>query len=261
MTPKLLALDLDGTLLRADQTVEPRDVAAIAELQRAGVRVTIVTGRLHSGSLGAARACAIEGPIACIEGSHLVDVESGESLAHHAISSASVAALRQAFSGLAQFVFDKDGIHHEHLGAPFAHYVRTWSPNLRVVEEAQAWDTSPLAAVAIGDRAQIEAALAAVRGEPIFSVGFAISQCPGKHAMLVRAAGPSKGTALAELCRGAGCTLAEAVAIGDWVNDVPMFQVAGRSFAMPSAPEHVRAHATDPLASGGVAEAIRRAWG
>jgi hydroxymethylpyrimidine pyrophosphatase-like HAD family hydrolase len=82
----------------------------------------------------------------------------------------------------------------------------------------------------------------------------------------VRAAGPTKGTALAELCKTAGCTLADAVAIGDWVNDIPMFEVAGRSFAMGSAPEHVRAKATDVLArpagaGGGIAEAIARAFG
>ena len=260
---KLLALDLDGTLLRADHTVDPRDVAAIAELQRAGVTVTILTGRLHSGALGAARACAIEGTIGCVEGSHLVDVHSAETRAHHAIAPDEATRLRRAFAaaGLATFVFDKDGIHHEHAGAPFAHYVSTWSPNLRVVEEARAWDTQPLAAVAIGDREAVAAALAAVRGERIFAVSFAVGMCPGQHAVLVRAAGPTKGTALAELCRGAGCTLAEAVVVGDWVNDVPMFEVAGRSFAMPGAPPHVSEHATDPLDAGGIAEAIRRAWG
>src|SRR5580698_11376 len=70
---RLLALDLDGTLLRSDGRVDDRDRDAIAELQRAGVAVTIVTGRLYSGSLAAARACAIAGTIACVEGSHLVD--------------------------------------------------------------------------------------------------------------------------------------------------------------------------------------------
>ena len=74
MQYRLLALDLDGTLLRADQRVDERDIAAISELQAAGVTVTIVTGRLHSGATGAARACAIEGAIACMEGSHLVEI-------------------------------------------------------------------------------------------------------------------------------------------------------------------------------------------
>lgn len=270
MAYRLLALDLDGTLLRSDHSVDPRDIAAIRELQGAGVTVTIVTGRLQSGATGAARACAIEGTIACVEGSHLVELATNTTLAHHALDAELTAVLRDAVGrhGLAGFVFDAAGIHHDHAGAPYADYVKTWSPNLRVVEEDLAWQTLPLASVAIGDAGAVAAAHAALRAhaDRLFSVSFPVSMCPGKHAVLVRAAGPSKGTALAELCRGAGCTLAEAVAVGDWVNDIPMFEVAGRSFAMGSSPDHVRAAATDTLetaagAGGGIAEAIRRAWG
>jgi Cof subfamily protein (haloacid dehalogenase superfamily) len=270
MPYRLLALDLDGTLLRADHGVDPRDVDAIAELQAAGVVVTIVTGRLWSGATDAARACGIEGAIACVEGSHLVELASGTTLAHHPMADDLTAALRDVIGAhqLAPFVFDTAGIHHDHAGAPYAGYVRTWSPNLRVAEDALIWPAIPLATVAIGEPAAVAAAHAALRerADRLFSVSFSVSACPGKHAVLVRAAGPSKGTALAELCRAAGVELAEAVAIGDWLNDVPMFEVAGRSFAMGSAPDAVRAKATDVLATtagagGGIAEAIRRAWG
>jgi len=270
MTYRLLALDLDGTLLRRDQCVDGRDIAAIAELQAAGVTVTIVTGRLHSGSIGAARACAIEGAIACCEGSHLVELASGKTLVHHGMSDEVAALVRAAFTGhgLTSFVFDADGIHHEHDGAPYASYVRTWSPNLRVVEQDTVWQTTPLAAVAVGDAAAVAAAYAVLQrhASQLFSVSFAVAAVPGKHALMVRVAGPTKGTALAELCERAGCTLAEAVAVGDWVNDIPMFEVAGRSFVMGSAPEIVCAKATDVLvrtagSGGGIAEAIRRSWG
>lgn len=270
---RLLALDLDGTLLRADGRVDDRDKAAIAELQRAGVTVTIVTGRLWSGSLEAARACAIDGAIACVEGSHLVEVESKRTLAHHAMDADVTALLRGAFGaqGLSTFVFEADGIHHDERGEPYANYVRTWSPNMKLVEEAldaRVWASGPLAAVAIGSADAVAAAHAELKAHAarVFSVSFAVSACPGMHAVLVRTAGPNKGTALAELCRAAGCTLADAVAIGDWVNDVPMFEVAGRSFCMGSAPDAVRAKASEVLArpagaGGGIAEAVRRAWG
>jgi hypothetical protein len=278
VAPRLLALDLDGTLLRADQRVDDRDVAAIRELQATGVTVTIVTGRMHSGSLGAARACAIEGAIGCVEGSHLIDVGTGRTLAHHAMPPDVTQLLREQFRahGLASFVFDADHIHHDAGGAAYAGYVSTWSPNLRIVEEALdegTWATEPLASVAIGDAASVAAVAAALgpHAARVFSVSFAISRSMSpalrdKHAVLVRAAGPTKGTALAELCKVAGCGLADAVAVGDWVNDVPMFRVAGRSFAMAGAPPQVRAEATDVLeaeagAGGGIAEAIRRAWG
>jgi Cof subfamily protein (haloacid dehalogenase superfamily) len=270
MRYRLLALDLDGTLLRRDQRVDDRDIAAISELQAAGVTVTIVTGRLHSGATGAARQCRIEGAIACVEGSHLVELASGTTLVHHGMSDEVASTVRAAFTdhGLTSFVFDATGIHHDHAGAPFAHYISTWSPNLRVVEEDIVWQTVPLAAVAVGDELAITAAHQALcaHARDIFSVSFDIYTCPGKHALMVRAAGPTKGTALAELCRRADCSLAEAVAVGDWVNDVPMFEVAGRSFVMGTAPDFVRAKATDALdhtaiTGGGIAEAIRRSWG
>ena len=270
MRYRLLALDLDGTLLRADHRVDDDDVAAISELQAAGVTVTIVTGRLQSGAVDAARACAIDGAIACCEGSHLVDLATNRTLAHHPMGAEVITTLRSAFTthGLASFVFDAAGIHHDHAGAPFAHYISTWSPNLRVVEQHLAWETMPIAAVAIGDQDAVASAFATLRAhaDALFSVSFAVSQCPGKYAVLARAAGPTKGTALTELCARVGCSLSEAVAVGDWVNDVPMFEVAGRSFAMGNAPDAVRLKATDSLTraagtGGGIAEAIRRAWG
>lgn len=269
MAYRLLALDLDGTLLRDDQRVDDADIAAIRALQAAGVTVTIVTGRLHSGALGAAHACAITGAIACMEGSHLIEVASSRTLAHHHMEEDLAGVVRRTFDehGLTSFVFDAGGIHHDHAGARYARYVATWSPNLRVVEQDVAWQTSPLAAVAVGDAAAVAAAHAVLRTHAarLFSVGFEVRAVPGKHALLVRLAGPSKGTALAELCQRAGCTVADAVAVGDWLNDVPMFEVAGRSFAMGSSPDPVRAAATDLLrrtagSGGGIAEAISRAW-
>lgn len=267
---RLLALDLDGTLLRRDGVVDDRDIAAIAELQAAGVIVTIVTGRLHSGATFAARACRIDGAIGCVDGSHLVELTSGRTLVHHGMAGDLAAGVRDAMArhDLTAFVFDAVGIHHEHAGAPYAPYISTWSPNLRIVEQDVAWQTDPLAAVAIGEADSVAAAHAALRAHAaqLYAVHFEIWAHPGKRALMVRAAGATKGTALAELCRRAGISLAEAVAVGDWINDVPMFEVAGRSFAMGTAPDDVRAKATDVLSAtafdgGGIAEAIRQSWG
>jgi HAD superfamily hydrolase (TIGR01484 family) len=91
MTYRLLALDLDGTLLRRDHSMDERDVAAIRELQAAGVTVTIVTGRLCSRAACAARACSIEGAIARVEGSHLVEMATGTTLIHHGMDASAAA--------------------------------------------------------------------------------------------------------------------------------------------------------------------------
>src|SRR4051812_3025678 len=141
MRYRLLALDLDGTLLRRDGRVDPRDIAAIAELQAAGITVTIVTGRLHTGATAAARVCAIEGTIACMEGSHLVDVASGVTVAHHPMADDLAAMLRETAVAhdLTPFVFEAGAIHHDRAGAAYASYVRTWSPDLRLADDDLIW--------------------------------------------------------------------------------------------------------------------------
>ena len=49
MTVKVLAFDLDGTLLRKDQTVDPRTADAIHRAIDAGMHVVLATGRDRAG--------------------------------------------------------------------------------------------------------------------------------------------------------------------------------------------------------------------
>lgn len=276
VTYKLLAVDLDGTLLRHDGTIHPADRKAIASLQAAGVPVTIVTGRLYSGTRDVARAAGVRGPIGCVDGSHIVDTQAGASLVHETLAGDHAEVLREivATHETATFLFTRDTIVHDGAGAPFAPYVRTWSQNVEVVDRVHAhprWrhEEGITALVAVG----AEVAIAAARDElrdrlagVAHVVSFPVGRYERTFAMVVRAAGPTKGTAIAFLAAHHGCTPDEVVAVGDWLNDVPMFEVAGRSFVMAQAPEHVKAAATDRLEAhgstgGGVAEAIARAWG
>lgn len=238
--------------------------------------VTIVTGRLYSGSREAARTARLLGPIACVDGSHIVHTDGDRELFHRSIAGAHAATLRSVLGKhrTASFLFAHDAIVHDGLGAPFAGYVRTWSPNIAVVEEVGAhpyWDHERglLAVVAVGQEEPIEEAAAELRSllaGAAMVVSFSVSRFTGIAALIVRAHGPTKGTAVAWLAEHHGCTPAEVVAVGDWLNDVPMFETAGRSFVMAQAPEAVKRAATDQLEAsvetgGGVAEAIAIAWG
>jgi hydroxymethylpyrimidine pyrophosphatase-like HAD family hydrolase len=274
---KLLAVDIDGTLLRRDGTIHPDDIAAIARLQARGVPVTLITGRLYSGSSAVARSIPLVGPIACVDGSHIVDLGDNNALFYRSISGEAAALLRDTLARheAASFLFAQDSIVHDALGEPFAGYVRTWSPKVDVVERVTAhpfWEheLGLMAVVAVGAEAHITAARDELRvalGRTAVVISFPVSRgAGGVFAMLVRAAGPTKGTAVRWLAEHYGCDVEEVVAVGDWLNDVPMFQVAGRSFAMKQAPPEVKEAATDELEAhgedgGGVAEAIDRAFG
>lgn len=276
MRAKLLAIDLDGTLLGRDGIPHEADRAALARLFDAGIPATIITGRLYSGTRHVARAVGIEGPIACVDGSHIVDTRSEGSLFSRAIRGDDAVSLRDivASHDAASFLFAQDIIVHDDRGAPFVQYVRTWSPVVAEVERVADhphWEHEEgvHAVVSVGPTAQILACAASLRetlAHAAIVIDFPVARLVGAHALVARASGATKGTAVEWLARHHGCAPSEVVAVGDWINDVPMFRVAGRSFVMGQAPDAVKDAATDRLAEtvftgGGVAAAIRTIWG
>lgn len=276
MTYKLLALDLDGTLLKHDGSLHPRDSWALKRLQQAGIQITIATGRLYSGSKQAAHAAQIEGPIACVDGSHIVNTSNDNELLHVSLAGNHAETLRRIVDKhtMASFVFAHDSIVHDDAGSPFSAYVKTWSPKVTLVNrvtEHPYWEHERglLALVTIGPKNTVRSAAEQLEeelAEEAFIIQFAIHRNSDTHAMVVRKAGTTKGTAIEWLATHHGCSTQEVVAIGDWLNDIPMFQTAGRSFVMASAPIVVKQAATDTLNAhgpeeAGVAEAIEKAWG
>ncbi len=276
MESKLLAVDLDGTLVQRDGAVHDADARAIERLRDSGIPVSIVTGRLYSGSIETARHVGIRGPIACVDGSHIVDTVTEAEHVHRTIAGDDAERLRQVIERhhAASFLFAQDAIVHDGRGEPFLQYVRTWSRRVSLVPKVTQhphWghERGVLAVVAVGADNDIRDAVEELHeslGNAAHVVSFPVARYPGVSAFVARAKGPTKGTAIAWLAEHYGITPAEVVVVGDWLNDVPMFQVAGRSFVMGQAPEDVKGHATDrltadTLSGGGIAEAIAAVWG
>lgn len=277
MSYRLIAIDLDGTLLQRDGTILARDLDAVARVRKAGVAVTLCTGRLYSGSRHVAEQLGLEGPMGCVDGSQLMlHSATGCSSMHvtgiqgaHALKLREVLGRRQS----ARFFVAGDRIIHDAAGAQFAPFVTTWTRDLELSDDLHRhplWEepAGVLAAIVVGPLADVEATAAELRAElgPPANVNtWALHRFEGLGGMMVRAAGRTKGTAMAAIGDTLGIGVKEMVAVGDWHNDVPMFQVVGRSFAMKTAPDEVKAAATDQvgceLTEGGVAEAIERAFG
>jgi len=273
--PRLLAVDLDGTLLSRTGVAHDVDVQALRAARAAGVTVTIVTGRLYAGTRAAAEMVGLDGPLGCADGAHLVHAGTGETLAHTSFRGADAARLREGLSRrpLTTFLFARDTIVHDDAGQDFLQYMRTWSPKVERAErvlEHGAWEHEHgvTGVVAVAEEAHIGAAVEAIRGDLAHVaqvISFPLGHT-GLWGLLTRAQGVDKGTALAFLAEAAGVTLAQTVAVGDWLNDAPMFRVAGRSFCMGQAPGEVKALATDVLAEtaeagGGIARVVREVFG
>jgi Cof subfamily protein (haloacid dehalogenase superfamily) len=278
LSSRLLAVDLDGTLLDRQGRPHERDVRAIARAMAHGLRVTIITGRLYSGTRAVAEHLGLRGAIACADGSHLVQASDHSTLLHIGVRGNAAVLLRDAFAraGVATFVFARDAIGHDAAGVPYVDYVATWSSDVRIAPDVFAhelWgaDDGVTAVVAVGDKAQIESVVDDLaRYLPLAVRVAAFPMRRGAHAgswaMIVRASGSTKGTAMRWIAEHEGIAIGDTVCVGDWINDVPMFEAAGRSFAMGHAPDELKSKATDLMdhtaeEGGGVAAAIERAFG
>jgi len=256
--------------------VHPRDAEAIAALIQRGVPVTLCTGRMYSGTRELCEMLSILGPVACIDGSHIVDASNHLELHSTPLPELGVCALFEALAKFrpAAFAFSGDRLFHDERGDQYLDYLSTWSEQTQRVEKLadiaswQAPDASMAALVALGTPAQVRGieAVAAEHGEHLQTVTFEVGRpgYAGTWGLVVRAAGVDKGTAIDWVARHHGVTAAEVVAVGDWLNDIPMLKRAGRSFAMAQAPVEVKAAATDilkasALTGGGLAEAALRA--
>jgi Cof subfamily protein (haloacid dehalogenase superfamily) len=266
----LLAIDMDGTLLRDDKTIAAEDAAAIRGAPSHGITVTLATGRLTTGTLPTARELGLSTPLVCADGGLLIDPRTGTPIVRRAIpfdrANAAIEAL--VSHGLIPFVFLADAIHCEEAGERHRAVVDTWSHNLvvhRSLATAPEWQQPDAVSltVGIGPRTSVEQAaehLRVAHGDALDTVHFAMG---GMTLWAVRSLprGCDKGEMLARLASRMSVPNERVAAIGDWFNDIGMFRFAGRSFAMGQAPALVRKAASDVVRStsatgGGVAEAI-----
>jgi len=150
------------------------------------------------------------------------------------------------------------------------HLRRLWLTDFRSYREADVtFDAGLTAVVGLGPEAAITSAVDDIQRDckrRAQVAAFPVKRVPGNWGLIARASGGTKGTALEWLAEHHGCSLAETVCVGDWLNDVPMFNVSGRAFAMGQAPEAVKQVATDVCAEtseegGGIARAVRECFG
>jgi len=271
----MLVLDLDGTTLDARGELLPIDIAAARALSDHGVKVTIATGRLFTGTQWVARTFGVQGGVAVMNGNEILDADTAQVAHGRYVGARERGIAREIFGEEAlgsAFLF---GSRRIHLGRRDSHhetYLTTWTPDLQFHDDvltATEWlDSADVVAFgAAGEPDVVARARERIHGETggaLQSVVF--RTLSGETFLKFRHHGDDKGTALEKLAAERGTVPERAVAVGDWLNDLPMLKRAGRSYAMGGTDERVIAAAGETLetkraAGGAVAEVAERVWG
>ena len=108
---KLIALDIDGTLITSDHILTNRTVKALEAVKEAGIKITIATGRHYRSALRIARKIGINAPLICSDGAIIRDIYSGETIFNLLPREVAIDILKMAsdYENYRIQVFTKDG--------------------------------------------------------------------------------------------------------------------------------------------------------
>ena len=263
---RLIALDIDGTLLNSRKEVAPDTLRAVRRAAEAGIAVVFCTGRAVS-ELEEFYPLLPEIRYAVFaSGSGLYDIQKREAFSLRGIprtQAEEIMALAAAKDMMPQIVLadrdviqssHMDNLDHYHMGIyrPLYQRAMTLTPDIFAFFRAcrdeilkiNMYHADP--AERIRTRAQLEH----LRMEKVYSEVSSL-ECS--------ALGVNKGTGLLRLCDALGIDRAASAAVGDAENDIPMLQTAGLGIAMGNGADPVKNAAdrvTADMDHGGCAEAI-----
>ncbi|AEE46905.1 HAD family hydrolase [Cellulomonas fimi] len=263
--PRLVATDLDGTLLRPDGTVSARTAAALAAAEDAGLAVVFVTARPHRWLADLQPHVAGHGVALCANGASVVDVGTLQVLEQHGMPADVVADLaariraRWGADHVHLAAEGADGFAHEHRFLS-EHAVPAGSRAAARIEDVLSGPTLKLLVRTSGDPrdgAAFVDALVDVVGD------LAVVADSGAHGLgEISGPGVTKAAGLARWAATQGVDAADVWAVGDAPNDLPMLAWAGTAFAVANAYPVVRDAADHVLpanADDGVAVLLEHA--
>lgn len=263
MNYRLIALDLDGTLLNSRKVITPRTREALRAARERGIVTVIATGRTPQ----SARRISAEiggGPVISCNGAAILD-EAGAAIATWGIPRAPLQRVLSLATGAGLLVecYTPEGMFLDRplaqakaylswvrpgmgLGRSLMDLARVWRVNrIRPVPNLARWAEreqlpTVLKVMAIGGREQLGPLAEQIRRE---LPGLEVTSS-GSDNLEVTAAGISKGSSLAHLGARLKIPRQAIIAVGDSDNDLEMLRYAGLGVAMGNASESVRAAAS-----------------
>ena len=279
---RLIALDLDGTLLDSRGHVSERNRRAILDARGRGVHVALVTGRRFRDARPVALELGLDVPLVAHNGALTKHARTLETVAAVLLPlDAARETLRVARSHGADALVSDDPegaglLVYDHIDAddrPLAEYIE-WSRRIHGEEAARAirqvasleeyLDHAPVHITFSGTQEKTERLAEALARELGASVKLMTTVYPRIDFGLVDVIHPevSKGTGLAAIADELGVAREEVMAVGDNLNDLEMLEYAGTGVVMANAEQTLRErgrfHTTATNDEDGVAEAIER---
>jgi hydroxymethylpyrimidine pyrophosphatase-like HAD family hydrolase len=238
--PRLVALDVDGTVVDRNGLLPPTVAEAVALVVQARTPVVLSTGRSWHGTKPVFEELSLPpGPTVCSNGAVIVRYPPQE------IIKAITFDPRPVITQVEEFA-PGSLIAVEEIGRGYRLNSRFPGDDLTgelIIEDAEQLSSRPVTRVIVRDPTRSdEDFVTLARHLGLHGVTYFV----GWSAWLdIAPEGVNKATGLAEVAAGFGVSAADVLAFGDGRNDIEMLRWAGRGVAMGDAPDEVKAAADD----------------
>jgi Cof subfamily protein (haloacid dehalogenase superfamily) len=268
---RLLATDIDGTLLNPQFKISERDLSALRRAHAAGIEIVVVTGRRHTFALPIVNQLGFDLWLISSNGAVTRSL-SGETF-HRDLMPAEtcrrLCAAMQDFRGNTVLTFDKEtkgAIVLERLDELSPSIQRWLEKNMQyidfVIPIERALVTDPIQAMFCGSMARMSPALQILHHSGMDGmVTILRTEYPERDLSMIDVlnVGCSKGHALERWAAHRGYRREEVMAVGDNHNDIEMLEFAGYPVIMGNACEELRGrgwHVTGGNDACGLADAV-----
>ncbi|MBS1226830.1 MAG: pyridoxal phosphate phosphatase [Proteobacteria bacterium] len=269
MTYRLVALDLDGTLLDSQLQIRAETIAALSRLRAQGIQAMIVTGRHHVAAYPYWKELGLDLPAICCNGAYVYDFANARPLASdpltHDEARQLLALSRQ--HAVYTMVYDRDFMAYETIDGQLRkmlNWAATLAPAVRPrFEKVESFERLIDNAETIWkfiSAADDPAAMRAFVDDVEQSLGLCCVWS-GATRLDITHGGNSKGHRLSQWIAAQGIAPAEVIAFGDHQNDIEMLRMAGMGVAMGNSQADVQACAdwvTGSNDGNGIADALDR---
>ncbi|WP_217143405.1 HAD family hydrolase [Streptomyces sp. AC627_RSS907] len=260
----LVATDLDGTLLRGDDTVSDRSLAALARAAEAGARHLVVTGRPAPRVRSLLDRLGCTGLAVCGQGAQVYDAGAHRMLwsvtLDRELAETALGKI-EAEVGQVYAAVDQDGVDGLTLIEPGYLMPHPTLPAVRVERRDELW-SAPISKVLLRHPDLTDDELAATARTVVGSLATVTMSGPGT--VELQPCGITKATGLALAAEHLGLSRRHTIAFGDMPNDIPMFHWAARGVAMADAHPELKAVADEVTLTNeddGVAVVLERVFG
>ena len=262
MPLRLLALDLDGTLVNERLEIDPRDAQAVRAALEHGLHVILATGRMYRSSLPYAQQLGLKGPIINYQGAVVRELGSAEILYRCELT---VPMQRRVLEYAEPRDWHVNAYVDEEVYTATARpeadlYARIAMVPYHEVGPLSRWVSRDSTKMVLVD---LDAAAVTARISELSGWMDGVARVTRSLDWFIEVVNPevSKARALAMVADRLGVAQGEVCAIGDNRNDLEMITWAGIGVAMGTAPPDVRQAAryvTGAPDEAGVAQAIKR---